>query len=216
MNRLIESCILEHFDLEDVPPMIETTYNDARTRIQSDDNALTIEQINHFEKILDYLSDTNINYVSAVHIVSFSITGGVKHYVQININTKYDYHMYIDYRPEIFRSATTQIIENLRSSNDLRVTPVKKVNYIRWILGFITIVNCFGYSFLYRMLENPDYLRTIINHPFKSSVATILDGVGYTLIGGFISQLCGVYSSVIFNGFMIYVNLFIFKQMKLG
>lgn len=88
------------------------------------------------------------------------------------------------------------------------------VNYVRLLLSCLTIGNCFGYAFLYRLTRKQYFLRLLTKHPFISSFDTVVAGIGYSFIGDFITKMCGVYSNIVFNGYLGYVNYRMLKAIK--
>jgi hypothetical protein len=212
----LNGCLMFKYDLETISPLIITSYTfyennvyfgHAHRDIDSAINILTKSQMKHFHILIDFLADSNYslkNY-EAVHIVGSSNEKNI-YYVQINNadflkqNITEQYHIYLDYKPELFDKTKTGIF--VKNTNS---------NILFGVLNGLTFANCFVYIILYSIYKNPGYLEKLLEHPFKSSWSIVSQGSFYSLIGSIISNWAFPYSNLIFIGLMSYINFDMYK-----
>ncbi|XWV25710.1 putative orfan [Tupanvirus soda lake] len=129
MNGHLEICVMFNCNLENTSPMVLTTFTPTDTKNHdsfekakhdiNNSNCLTKKQIEHFNKYIDFLSQSTYPLVKyeTIHIFSSSCEG-ITHYVQFDntllnknvteesntvIETK-NRSLYMNYRPEIFEN----------------------------------------------------------------------------------------------------------------
>jgi hypothetical protein len=243
MNTFLEVCVMSKFDIDGMEPTLTTlftaidvknngTFDYARNDIRTT-SSFTEQQIDHFDKCLDYLAHCRyplIKYES-VHIVGSNINEN-KHYVQIN-NTAFEnnsnnnpmvehnisaekprkkYSLYINYKPELFNSKWLKLVSPLSffpKSNRKGIT-----NGVLVVSNIFTIFNCFTYALLYNIYKNPAIIQKLIDHPFHNSFIIIIEGVFYSSVGVFISNISPFHSNIVFNGIIGYINYNIFKTIS--
>ena len=239
MNNYIEACVMFKFDLEDMVPVVSTTYASIPfTKARSDINASTIltnEQIDHFNNCLDFLENSTypLNKFRSVHIVSSTFEEN-KHYIEM-VNTEdpndNKHRIFINYKPELFTNKWTQALSmipslslpieinylaespNRKTTFNLSTPQSKKKNSIVGILfNTSTILNCFVYGFLYHYGQNRTTRQTLIEYPFRSSGGIIFYGLLYSIAGSLISNICPYYSNITLNSVLGYINYSMFTN----
>lgn len=225
MHDYINLCVLFKYDLENMIPFVTTTFtpnndkilfNQARYDINDVNNILSVDQIEHFNKIIDFLISCNYPLAKyrSIHIIGSTVEKNM-HFVQFdntlftkqNNTDKYYNCMYINYKPAIFdnKSNPQTTIPTVNKNKSSKMQQ-RRINVFSIIFNILTIVNCFTYVTLSAAHENPNFSTDIVEHPFKTSFHIIFKGCLYTLLGQYVSNFAPYYSNFIFNALMAYVN----------
>ncbi len=196
----------------------------------------TFDETKHFNKFIDFLINCNypLSKFNTINFVGSNING-IMHYVRLNnirfssknnelICTDKKYDMYINYKPEIFNNKWFKFFpsyffpyniyhEKINNGkkyeyqiSNIYPSQPKKNNKIS-LLNVLTITNCFIYAFLYKIRTNPLFFVNLIKNPFNQSTGLLFNGIYYSIVGTFISNIYPNYSNIFFNLLMFYVNL---------
>ena len=223
MHDYLNLCVLFKYDLDKMVPLVTTTFTldeldvfvKARYDINDAQSILSKNQVEHFNKIIDFLATSNYPLIKyrSIHIVGSTVEKNT-YYVQLNNtlfieqnNTEKNYHIYINYKPAIFDNKyNSQITIPTVNKSTFGKTRSPKTNIFSIIFKILTIINCFLYVTLYAAKKNQNLSKELIQHPFKTSWRIILNGFLYAFLGGYVSNFFPYYSNFIFNGLMTYVN----------
>lgn len=151
-----------------------------------------------------------------------------------------NHKIYINYKPNLFVESTGTWVKKYflgfgsllfkKINNDSKINlkignePSQiKSNFILKTCKCLTLINCFSYATLYYLQKNSDAddniqtlsVQKIINKPFRSISSMIFDGSIYSIGGSMLSNFYPYYSSILFNGFMLFVNYKMLKSMKM-
>lgn len=247
MNSLLASCIMFHYEINDIPHLSTTfdpTQDDMFLKSKQDIHLcvhLTSNQKKHFCEYLDLLvNDLPLGKYHSIHILE-SNPQTEDYYVQINnlcwnkLDDTKNHKIYINYKPSLFDDSWTRkyflgfgslFFRKNDIKSDVKIgshTLLNKPELIPKLSKYLTLINCFSYATLYYVYKNADSheniltrtIQKLINNPFESIFSMILDGTIYSIGGSILSNFYPYYSSILFNGFMMFVNYRLVRSIKL-
>jgi len=228
MNKFIESCIsIENIPIES-EPIIDTVFDcidnenlnaftSARKYIAASPR-LSDDQRKHFSQCLDYLchSDYPLHKFHSIHIIDNNVNQA-EHFVRIGNHKPTNPYpnrqdLYVTYNPQLFKSRFRQYLALLpfcKSSNNIKNDDVNMSLFFK----ILTVINCFSYVLLYDV-SHKNRLKEYVNHPFRKSWDVVSEGVMYSWLGNYISNIKPYYSNVIFNSILLYINFVLVSQNK--
>lgn len=235
MDKQIELCVSYDIDIENIIPVITSTFvnaisidfNKAKTDINNCEK-INNEQKKHFIKYLDYLAQSNHSFskIFTIHIIKTSDTDETIHYVEL-LNESKDLlsenkSLYLNYKPEIFDDNTVKTAKILTSwfplyfgyyyhkkgheNKSCILTNDTKTHKKLTRLDRLSMLNGFSYVVIKYFYNNPASISTIISSPLWSLLTIIFNGLLYSIGSLAISNLYPYYSNILLNSVFLLIN----------